>query len=68
MANMTRKHFEKLAQGIKEKKPNEVASDCLADYIYVKGIWDGLIDSIVIFCKDENERFDEKRFRKACGQ
>ena len=63
---MTRKHFEKLAEVLKDLKPRD---EILAEQ-YGLGYyqaWSTAVSKIANFCEDSNPRFDRERFFKAAG-
>lgn len=55
---MTRKHFNELAEILRDLRPKRSKIE--------KALWDEVVVQIATMCSNHNDRFDRERFYEAC--
>ena len=58
---LTRKHFEQLAENLRQQYPGDPPDSQAADQ------WERDVKAVADVLEDTNERFDRARFLKAAG-
>ena len=56
---MTRKDYVLIADALRRSKPESYSDEIIA--------WNDVVNNLCINLEYENDRFDEKKFRKACN-